>query len=84
INSKIVLKIDTEGAEDKIIDDLIREGVLDKVDLIMGEIHLDTSDLDSKLVGFKEINKVYHTKNIYSFCYVREELYNELPLSKFS
>jgi FkbM family methyltransferase len=84
INSKIVLKIDTEGAEDKIIDDLIREGVLNKVDLIMGEIHLDTFDLDNKLTGFKEINKVYHTEDIYSFCYVREELYNELPLSKFS
>jgi FkbM family methyltransferase len=84
INSKIVLKIDTEGAEDKIIDDLIRKGVLDKVDLIMGEIHLGTSDLDNKLTGFKEINKIYHTKDIYSFCYVREELYNELPLSNFS
>ena len=83
INSNIVLKIDTEGSEGKIMDDLIRKGVLDKVDLIMGENHLDHEDLDSKLVGFEEISKVFHRNNIYNFCYVKKEFYQSLPLSKF-
>ena len=84
INSNIVLKIDTEGSEHKIIDDLISKGVLDKLDLIVGESHLESEDLDSKLVGFKNVSKVYHTETIYSFCYVKDKFYKVLPLSEFS
>ena len=83
ITSKIVLKIDTEGSEYKIIDDLKNKGVLDRIDLIFGESHLDSEDLEGKLVGFKEISRVYHSDIIFSFCYVKEELLNELPLAKF-
>lgn len=71
---KLVLKIDTEGSEYKIIDSLINEGVLEEVDLIMGEIHLESVDLDEKLVGFKNIYKKYHNSTIYSFCYIKHDL----------
>lgn len=84
INSNIVLKIDTEGSEHKIIDNLIDNDVLDKVDLIMGENHLLGEDLDEKLVGFKNISKTFHTDTIYSFCYVKDKYFKPLPLAKFS
>ena len=80
IDCNIVLKIDTEGAESKIIDDLISKGVLNKVDLIMGEMHLDSEDLDNKLVGFKKISKTNYTDTIYGFCYVKDHFYKVLPL----
>lgn len=81
IASNIILKIDTEGSEHKIIDNLISNGVLDKIDLIMGENHIKSEDIGNKLVGFKEVNKFHHSDTIYSFCYVKEQYYNVLPLS---
>ncbi|CEL25361.1 FkbM family methyltransferase [Methanobacterium formicicum] len=83
INSNIVLKIDTEGSEHKILDNLIDKDVLDKVDLIMGENHLLGEDLDEKLVGFKNISKKFYTNDIYSFCYVKDEYFKKLPQAKF-
>ena len=83
INSNIVLKIDTEGSEHKILDNLIDNNVLDKVDLIMGENHLG-EDLDEKLVGFKNIGEKFYANNIHSFCYVKDEYFNKLPQAKFS
>ena len=83
INSNIVLKIDTEGSEHKILDNLINNDVLDKVDLIMGENHLLGDDLDEKLVGFKNISKKFYTNDIYSFCYVKDEYFKKLPQAKF-
>ena len=80
IDCNIVLKIDTEGSEHKIIDSLINKGVLDKLDIIMGENHLESEDLDKKLVGFKSINKKYFSDTLYSFCYVKDKFYNVLPL----
>jgi len=83
INSNIVLKIDTEGSEHKILDNLINNDVLDKFDLIMGENHLLGEDLDEKLVGFKNISKKYYTDNIYSFCYVKDKYFKKLPQANF-
>ncbi|AXV40751.1 FkbM family methyltransferase [Methanobacterium sp. BAmetb5] len=83
INSNIVLKIDTEGSEHKILDNLIDNNVLDKVDLIMGENHLG-EDLDGKLVGFENISKKFYANNIHSFCYVKDEYFNKLPQAKFA
>ncbi|MCK9152233.1 FkbM family methyltransferase [Methanobacterium alcaliphilum] len=82
ITSNIVLKIDTEGAEHKIIDDLISHDLLDKIDVIMGEIHLETQDLESKLQGFKKIRKEYITESVYNFCFVKEKFYNEYSLAE--
>jgi hypothetical protein len=79
-----VLKIDTEGSEHKILDNLIDNDVLDKVDLIMGENHLFGEDLDEKLVGFKSIDKKFYTDKIYGFCYVKDKYFKKLPQAKFS
>jgi FkbM family methyltransferase len=80
INSPIILKIDTEGSEYKIIDSLKKSGVLNGVDLIMGESHLESEDLDDKFVGFKNISKVYLNNVAYSFIYVKDKFYNPLPM----
>lgn len=82
IKSNIVLKIDTEGSEYKIIDSLLDNGMLNKVDLIMGESHMKQDNLETKLAGFKEVNKIYHSDTVYSFCYVKDQYYDVLPLSK--
>ncbi|HTX60797.1 MAG TPA: FkbM family methyltransferase [Methanobacterium sp.] len=78
INSPIVLKIDTEGSEYKIIDSLIGKGVMDKVDLIMGEIHFENQDLDDKLAGFENIGREYHNDTGHGFIYLKDKLYNPL------
>lgn len=80
IDCNIILKIDTDGAESKIIDDLIKKNVLEKVDLIMGEMHLESEELDYKLVGFKKVYQNNHSETIYSFCYVKDQFYKVLPL----
>ena len=82
IKSKIVLKIDTEGSEHKIIDNLINNSVLDKIDLIIGENHLESEDLDDKLTGFKNISKVFITDKVYSFCYVKNKYFKALPIAR--
>lgn len=80
IDSHVVLKIDTEGSEYKIMDSLIKSGVLDQVDLIMGESHLESEDFDDKFAGFKNINKVYFNDVAYSFIYVKDKYYEPLPI----
>ena len=80
IDCHIVLKIDTEGSESKIIDSLISRGILDKVDLIIGESHLKSENLEDKFDGFTNISKVYHNDIVYGFVYVRDKFYNPLPL----
>ena len=82
IKSNIVLKIDTEGSEVKIIDNLISKGVLDKVDLVMGEGHLESENLESKFSGFKDISKFHKPSTIHNFYYVRKQFYHALPLAR--
>lgn len=89
ITSKIVLKIDTEGSEYKIIADLINSGLIKKFDVIIGEGHKFSDDeIGDNLLkfGFEKIEKnIYsETKNIYSetysFCYVKKEHFKVWPL----
>jgi FkbM family methyltransferase len=82
IKSNIVLKIDTEGAESKIMYSLIKEGLMEKIDLIIGEIHLETEDLESKLTGFKRIYKTQASEKIYNLCMVKEKYYKAWNVAK--
>ena len=45
-NDLIVFKIDTEGAEYDIIDNLIASGLINKIDMIMMETHYYPEDKD--------------------------------------
>ena len=75
IKSKIVLKIDTEGSEYKIIDDLIQSNTINEVDLILGEGHkFCDEDIGLKLenAGFKLIKRT-DFDIVYNFAYVKGE-----------
>ena len=84
ISSKIVLKIDVEGSEYKIIDDLIESDLIYKMDLIIGEGHkfIDRNLSDDLLnCGFKKI-EFKEKKVVYNFAFVKEEYYDVWPLKK--
>ena len=84
ISSKIVLKIDVEGSEYNIIDDLIESGLIYKMDLIIGEGHkfIDRNLADDLLnCGFKKI-EFKEKKVVYNFAFVKEEYYDIWPLKK--
>lgn len=83
ITSNIVLKIDTEGAESRILNDLISNGLLDNFDLIMGETHLKSEKIESNMPGFKEI-KNFSENSISSFCFVKNEFYSPLSRAEIS
>lgn len=75
ITSKIVLKIDTEGAEYKILEDLYNSGVLNKIDLLMGECHFGIEKLEGYLNDFNPIflDYQYGSKDICTFYFERVE-----------
>ena len=82
IKSKIVLKVDTEGAEYKIIGDLIYSGLIEKIDVIVGEGHIfSNNDFKEDLLnlGFK-IVKFDMDEATYDFAFVKEEHFNYWPL----
>ena len=77
INAKKVLKIDTEGAEYKIISDLLKSGLLSQMDVILGEGHniKDNNFTDDLLnLGFVPI-KLNIEEVTYSFAYVKKDYY---------
>lgn len=79
IKSKIVLKIDTEGSEYKIIDDLIQSNTINNVDLILGEGHkFCDDDIGLKLenAGFKLIKRT-DFDIVYNFAYVKGEYFDK-------
>lgn len=81
INAKKVLKIDTEGAEYKIISDLLKSGLLSQMDVILGEGHniKDNNFTDDLLnLGFVPI-KLNIEEVTYSFAYVKKEYYKYWP-----
>ena len=81
IDSHIVLKIDTEGAEYKIINDLIESGLIKEMDVILGEGHVfSDEDFRDKLtdLGFCDV-KLDMESFTYSFAYVKKEYYNFWP-----
>lgn len=84
ITSKIVLKIDTEGAEYNIISDLIKTNVISKIDVLLGEGHLFKRKHfcdELKEIGFKQIDLQINSVT-YNFAFVKEEYYNKWPLKK--
>ena len=81
IDSNIVLKVDTEGAEYKILNDLIDSGLINKMDVILGEGHMfSDDDFKDKLnsLGFYDV-KLDVESFTYSFAYVKREFYNFWP-----
>ena len=83
-NSKVILKIDTEGSEYDIIDDLIESKLIYKIDLILGEGHrFNNRDLSKELsdLGFKKIENK-DNNIVYNFAFVKKEYYDVWPLKE--
>ena len=84
-NSKVILKIDTEGSEYDIIDDLIESKLIYKIDLILGEGHRfkNNRDLSKELsdLGFKKIENK-DNNIVYNFAFVKKEYYDVWPLKE--
>ena len=82
IQSKIVLKIDTEGAEYNIINDLIQSNTLNKIDVILGEGHIfGNNDFKEDLLdaGFKIVNFDV-SEATYNFAFIKNEYFKYWPL----
>lgn len=78
ITSKIVLKIDTEGAEYNIIKNLIDSNIISKIDVLLGEGHLfEREHYCDKLkeMGFEQIELQINPVT-YNFAFVKEEHFN--------
>lgn len=85
INSKIILKIDTEGSEYNIINDLIISGLINDIDIILGESHIFSDEsISDKLLkhSFKQINLDKH-EFTYNFAFVKEIYCDIWPLKEF-
>ena len=77
LDSKIILKIDTEGAEYKIINDLISSNLISKIDVILGEGHIfSDEDFRDRLKNLNfEIVKMDKSDLAYSFAFVKKEYF---------
>lgn len=84
IDSPIVLKIDTEGAEYAIISDLIESKFILKFDVILGEGHVFKREhFCDKLeeLGFRRI-KLDINQVTYNFAFVKEKYFDVWPLKE--
>lgn len=84
IDSNIVLKVDTEGAEYDIISDLIETNLISKIDVILGEGHIfEREHYCDKLkeLGFKQI-KLDINPVSYNFAFIKQEHFNIWPLKE--
>jgi FkbM family methyltransferase len=85
IKSKIVIKIDTEGSEFNIISDLINSGLINEIDVILGEGHIFSNEsLSDELLkyGFKIVKFDKH-KFTYNFAFVKDRYYDMWHLKEF-
>ncbi len=73
ITVPLVLKIDVEGAEYDIFDDLNESKLLSKFSLIMGECHYGMEGINTRLKDFKLVESEKITDQLYNFCYVNKK-----------
>lgn len=84
ITSKLVLKIDTEGAEYNIIKDLIDSNLILKIDVLLGEGHIfEREHYCDKLkeLGFKQVDLQINPVT-YNFVFVKENYFKVWPLKE--
>lgn len=84
ITSNIVLKMDTEGAEYQIFEDLIETDLFSKIDVIMGEGHIfKRKHFCDKLeeLGFRQIEMEIKPVT-YNFIFVKEKYFDVWPLKE--
>lgn len=73
-NEKLILKIDIEGAEYKVLENLYTKGKLSVFDLIIGECHNGISHLEVYLNDFICLSKCEQTDKRIEFCYINKRI----------
>ena len=71
---KKVLKIDIEGAEYAVFENLHKNGLLKQFDVIIGEAHNGTEGLEKYLSDFVCVNKNKLSNLLITFCYVNKRI----------
>ena len=81
IKAKKILKIDTEGAEYKIISDLLKSGLLSQMDVILGEGHnVSENNFTDELLNLDFVPvKLDIDEATYTFAYVKKEYFKFWP-----
>ena len=81
ITAKKILKIDTEGAEYKIIKDLLNSNILSQMDVILGEGHnINDNSFHEDLLNLDFVPIKLNIEEVtYSFVYVKKEYYKFWP-----
>jgi len=72
-----VLKIDIEGAEYAVFEDLYQHNLLQEFDVIIGEAHNGMEGLNKYLEDFVCMNKNHLSNLLITFCYVNKRIIHE-------
>jgi FkbM family methyltransferase len=71
---KKVLKIDIEGAEYAVFEDLHKHNVLQQFDMIVGEVHNGLAGIEKYLDDFVCVNKNHLSDLLITFCYINKRI----------
>ena len=71
---KKVLKIDIEGAEYAVFEDLYEHNLLQQFDVIVGELHNGLAGIEKYLNDFVCVNKNYFSDLLITFCYINKRI----------
>jgi len=73
VNEKKIMKIDIEGAEYAVFEDLYKHGILQQFDVIIGECHNGIAELEKYLGDFICVNK-NSAFGLITFCFINKNL----------
>jgi len=74
INEKKILKIDIEGAEYIVFEDLYNHNLLQQFDMIVGEVHNGLAGIEKYLDDFVCVNKNHLSDLLITFCYINKRI----------
>ena len=75
-DEKKVLKIDIEGAEYAVFEDLYNHKIIQQFDVIIGECHNGIEELEKYLEEFVRVNfNVDKSSGLITFCYINKRIY---------
>lgn len=70
-----ILKIDCEGAEYKIFEEIDMHHLIDEFDIIIGGCHYGMEGLEKHLGGFSCISRMEESKDVVQFCYLNKQTF---------
>lgn len=79
---KFILKIDVEGAEYEIFDNLANDNLIDKFEMILGETHNGFDKINKHLHGFQIIDLQSYPNKLHTFIAVKKNEYKGYKYNK--